>query len=179
MCPLVGKNIEKYYHSFKQMRVSTNEWIVLAAIIGYIAFFTHPPPSHIQDFLNTPIGHVIALLSIAYVLIYQSFISGLFLTVAYVMTVNSVTEYMDEKQQKPEGPETPAQPKSSGVPPPAITGMLQSKLSSRPSPTGPKSGVAPQGEKAKPTVKAPAPAPPKTDTTMKSKKNAVENFASF
>lgn len=157
------------------MRVSTNEWIVLAAIIGYIAFFTHPPPSHIQDFLNTPIGHIIALLGIAYVLVYQSFISGLFLAVAYVMTVNSVTEYMDEKEQKPKE-ETKEQPKSNGVPPPAITGMLQSKLSQRPSPTGPKSGVT---EKEKPSVKAPAPAPPKTDTTMKSKKNAVENFASF
>lgn len=157
------------------MRVSTNEWIVLAAIIGYIAFFTHPPPSHIQDFLNTPVGHVIALLGIAYVLIYQSFISGLFLTVAYVMSVNSVTEYMDEKQQKPDGPETPSQPKSSGVPPPAITGMLQSKLSARPSPTGPKSGVAPQEEKK--VTKTPTPAPP--NTSDKSKKAGVENFASF
>jgi len=160
------------------MRVSTNEWVVLAAIIGYISFYTHPPPSHIQDFLNTPIGHIIALLGIAYILIYQSFISGLFLTVAYVMTVNSVTEYMDEKEQKPDGPETPSQPKSSGVPPPAITGMLQSKLSSRPSPTGPKSGVAPQ-EKKPAVSKTPEPAPPKTDTTTKSKKNGVENFASF
>jgi hypothetical protein len=174
MCPLVGKNIEKYYHSFKQMRVSTNEWIVLAAIIGYIAFFTHPPPSHIQDFLNTPIGHVIALLGIAYVLIYQSFISGLFLTVAYVMTVNSVTEYMDEKQQKPEGPETPSQPKSSGVPPPAVTGALKSMLSPRGSPTGPKSAVTPQ-EKKPAVAKTPSPAPPKTDA----KKATVENFASF
>ncbi len=156
------------------MRVSTNEWIVLAGIIVYIAFFTHPPPSHIQDFLNTPIGHLIALLGIAYVLIYQSFISGLFLAVAYVMTVNSVTEYMDEKQQKPTGPETPSQPKSSGVPPPAVTGAVQSKLSARPSPTGPKSGVAPQGKK--PAVsKTPAPAPPNTDA----KKAGVENFASF
>ena len=155
------------------MRVSTNEWVVLLAIIVYIAFFTHPPPSHIQDFLNTPIGHIVALLGIAYVLIYKSFISGLFLAVAYVMTVNSVTEYMDEKQQKPAGPETPSQPKSNGVPPPAITGMLQSKLSARPSPTGPKSGVVPPEDKSKAAVKTPAPAPPKTDTTTKSKKNIV------
>jgi hypothetical protein len=157
------------------MRVSSNEWIVLAVIIVYIAFFTHPPPSHIQDFLNTPVGHIVALLSIAYVLVYKSFISGLFLAVAYVMTVNSVTEYMDEKQQKPKA-EEPPQPKSSGVPPPSITGMLQSKLSARPSPTGPKSGVTPQ--EAKPAVsKTPTPAPPKTDA--KGGKKTVENFASF
>jgi hypothetical protein len=161
------------------MRVSTNEWIVLAVIIGYIAFFTHPPPSHIQDFLNTPIGHIISLLFIAYVLVYKSFISGLFLAVAYVMTVNSVTEYMDEKQQKPEGPETPSQPKSSGVPPPAVTGVVQSKLSQRPSPTGPKSGVETQQTSKPSMTKAPAPAPPKTDTTKKSEKFTVENFASF
>jgi hypothetical protein len=161
------------------MRVSTNEWIVLATIIVYIAFFTHPPPSHIQDFLNTPIGHMVALLSIAYVLIYQSFIAGLFLAVAYVMTVNSVTEYMDEKEQKPKGPDVPPQPKASGVPPPSITGMLQSKLSARPSPTGPKSGVAPETDKPKPAAKSPTPAPPKTDTNTKSEKFSVENFASF
>jgi uncharacterized membrane protein len=159
------------------MRVSINEWIVLAGIIGYIAFFTHPPPSHIQDFLNTPIGHLIALLGIAYVLIYKSFISGLFLAVAYVLTVNSVTEYMDEKEQKPKGPETPAQPKSSGVPPPAVTGALNSILSKRPSPTGPKSAVAPQ-EKKPAVEKTPAPAPPKTDT-KKTEKFTIENFASF
>lgn len=157
------------------MRVSTNEWIVLAAIIVYIAFFTHPPPSHIQDFLNTPIGHLVALLGIAYVLIYKSFISGLFLAVAYVMTVNSVTEYMDEKEQKPKDVQSPAQPKSSGVPPPGITGMLQSKLSARPSPTGPKSGVAPQEDKK--AVKTPTAAPP--TTSDKSKKAGVENFAPF
>lgn len=159
------------------MRVTNNELIVLAVIIGYIAFFTHPPPSHIQDFLNTPVGHIIALLAIAYVLIYKSFISGLFLAVAYVITVNSVTEYMDEKEQKPKGPETPSQPKSSGVPPPAITGMIESKLSSRPSPTGPKSATKPQEEKK--TTKVPTAAPPKTDTTKKSEKFTVENFASF
>ena len=160
------------------MRVSSNEWIVLGAIIVYIAFFTHPPPSHIQDFLNTPIGHIIALLGIAYVLVYQSFISGIFLVVAYVMTVNSVTEYMDEKEQKPKA-EEPAQPKSNGVPPPAITGMLQSKLSARPSPTGPKSGVVPQETKP-PVSKTPTPAPPTTDITkQKSGKPTVENFASF
>ena len=90
------------------------------------------------------------------------------------MTVNSVTEYMDEKQQKPKGPETPAQPKSNGVPPPAVTGAIQSMLSPRGSPTGPKSGVAPQDKKHAVT-KTPAPAPPKTDA----KKATVENFASF
>lgn len=156
------------------MRVSTNEWIVLAAIIGYIAFFTHPPPSHIQNFLDTPIGHVIALLGIAYVLIYQSFISGLFLTIAYVMTVNSVTEYMDEKEQKPKSSEISSQPKASGVPPPAVTGALKSMLSPRGSPTGTKSGVMAQ-EKKPAVSKTPSPAPPTTD----SKKAGVENFASF
>lgn len=161
------------------MRVTTNEWIVLATVIAYIAFFTHPPPVHIQDFLKTPIGHIVALLGVAYVLIYQSFIVGLFLALAYVMTVNSVTEYLDEKEQTPKGPEVSAQPKSSGVPPPSITGMLQSKLSSRPSPTGPKSGVAEQDDAKKTSAKPPSAAPPKTDGNTKSENFSVENFASF
>lgn len=161
------------------MRVSSNEWIVLVVIIGYIAFFTHPPPSHIQDFLNTPIGHIISLLAIAYVLVYKSFISGLFLAVAYVMTVNSVTEYMENKKETKEEEPKKEQPKSNGVPPPAVTGVVQSKLSQRPSPTGPKSGVEGQQTNKPSVTKAPAPAPPKTDTTKKSEKFTVENFASF
>lgn len=157
------------------MRVSTNEGIVLAATIAYIAFFTHPPPTHIQDFLNTPIGHLIALLGVAYVIVYKSFIVGFFLALAYVFTVTTVTEYMDNKEQKPAAAAPPAapQPKSNGVPPPAVKGMLESKLSKRPAPTGPKSGVAPLPPK-KTSVKAPAAqAQPKTE------KFGVENFASF
>ena len=94
----------------------------------YIAFFTHPAPAHIANFLESPFGHIVALLGIAYVLVYQSFIVGIFLGIAYIMTTRSVTEYMDEKQQSPKGSETPAQPTSSGVPPPAVLGAMKDLL---------------------------------------------------
>jgi len=113
---------------FKQMKLNRNELIVLGVIIVYIAFFTHPAPPHIVNFLGSPIGHIIALLGIVYVIAYQSFIVGIFLGIAYIMTTRSVTEYMDEKQQTPKGPETPAQPVASGVPPPAVTGAMKDLL---------------------------------------------------
>jgi MFS superfamily sulfate permease-like transporter len=110
------------------MKLNRNELIVLGVIIVYIAFFTHPAPAHIANFLESPMGHIVALLGIAYVLVYQSFIVGIFLGIAYIMTTRSVTEYMDEKQQSPEGSETPAQPISSGVPPPAVLGAMKDLL---------------------------------------------------
>ena len=110
------------------MRLSRNEIIVIGIIIIYIAFFSNPPPSHIQNFLESPIGHMVMLLGVLYVAVYQSLILGIFLGIAYIMTARRVTEYMDEKQQNPEGKETPAQPVSEGVPPPAITGAMQDLL---------------------------------------------------
>ena len=111
------------------MKLTRNELIVVGIVIVYVAFFTHPAPSHITNFLESQIGHIVSLLGIAYVLAYQSFIVGLFLGIAYIMTAKSVTEYLDEKEQKPKGPvEKPAQPTSSGVPPPAITGAMKSLL---------------------------------------------------
>ena len=110
------------------MKLNRNELIVLGVIIVYIAFFTHPAPAHIANFLESPMGHIVALLGIAYVLVYQSFIVGIFLGIAYIMTTRSVTEYMDEKQQAPKGLETPPQPTSSGVPPPAVVGAMKDLL---------------------------------------------------
>lgn len=110
------------------MKLTRNELIVVGVVILYVAFFTHPAPSHITNFLESPIGHIVSLLGIAYVLVYQSFIVGIFLGIAYIMTTKSVTEYLDEKEQKPKSTETPSQPTSSGVPPPAVTGAMKSLL---------------------------------------------------
>lgn len=112
------------------MKLTRNELIVVGVIILYVAFFTHPAPSHITNFLETPIGHIVALLGVAYVLVYQSFIVGLFLGIAYIMTARNATEYFTEKQEnppekKPEEPEVTA----SGIPPPAVTGAMKDLLS--------------------------------------------------
>lgn len=113
------------------MKLNRNELIVVGVIILYIAFFTHPAPSHITNFLESPIGHIVALLGVAYVLVYQSFVVGLFLGIAYIMTARNVTEYLDETEQKPkeEKKEESKTVTASGIPPPAVTGALKDLLS--------------------------------------------------
>jgi len=155
------------------MKLNRNELILVAVIIGYIAFFTHPPPSHISNFLESPIGHIVALLGILYVTVYQSLIVGVFLGIAYIMTSPRITEYMDEKQQTPPAKATPPQPKSTGVPPPAVTGVVGDSMRKKGDTRLPQA----QGKSntTKPTeVVAPKPATPPPST-----KSGVENFASF
>lgn len=148
------------------MKLSRTELGIVAVVIIYVAFFTHPPPSHITNFLESPIGHIVALIGILYVVVYQSLIVGIFLGIAYMMTVNSVTEYLDPKEQTPKVEEK-KQPTSSGVPPPAVTGAMASMLKK-----GDVRLPQAQGKNAKNkpvSVTPPKPTPPKT----------VENFASF
>ena len=155
------------------MRLTRNEMIVVGVIIAYIAFFTHPPPSHITNLLETPVGHIIALLGILYVTVYQSLLVGVFLGIAYIMTTPKVTEYMDEKQQTPKGPETPTQPKSTGVPPPAVTGMVSDSMR--------KKGDTrlPQAQGKSNTMKPTEVVPPKPAAPPPTTKSGVENFAAF
>lgn len=84
------------------MRVSQTELILVGLIIVYAAFFTHPAPRHLQDFLSSPVGKALGLLGVLYVAVYQSLIVGVFLAIALVLTMGRVTEYLDEKEQKPE-----------------------------------------------------------------------------
>lgn len=153
------------------MRLNKKELILIAVIIGYIAFFTHPPPSHISNFLESPIGHIVALLGILYVAVYQSLIVGVFLGIAYIMTSPRITEYMDEKQQTPTPP--PAQPKSTGVPPPAVTGVVGSAMK--------KKGDTrlPQAQGKSNTMKPTEVTPPKPASPPPTTKSGVEHFASF
>lgn len=155
------------------MRLTRNELIVIGVIIVYIAFFSHPPPSHITNLLESPVGHIVALLGILYVTVYQSLLVGVFLGIAYIMTSPRVTEYMDEKQQTPKGPETPSQPKSAGVPPPAVAGVLGSAMR--------KKGDTrlPQAQGKSNTMKPTEVVPPKPATPPPTTKSGVENFASF
>ena len=87
------------------MRVSQKELILVALLIAYSAFFTHPAPRHLKDFLCSPVGKALGLLGVLYVTVYQSLIVGVFLAIAYILTAGSVTEYLDEKEQKPKEPE--------------------------------------------------------------------------
>jgi hypothetical protein len=158
------------------MRLTQVELGVVVLIIAYIAFFTHPPPSHLADFLSTPVGKIIALVGILYVTVYQSLIVGVFLAIAYIMSAGVMTEYLDPKEQTPTK-EEPAQPTSKGVPPPDMKNVLSTLLKAQ---TGPAfkgdnrltTTAQKKGSAAAPppkTATPPKPTPPKT----------VETFASF
>lgn len=141
------------------MKLSSIELGGVAALIVYIAFFSHPPPSVVATLLSTPIGHGIVLLGILYTAVYQSKILALFLGIAYTMSSSKTLEYLDPKEQKP----TPPQPKANGIPPAAISGMLAAM-------TGKKGLPSAHGKAAKPA----APTHPKPSPPAK-----VENFSSF
>jgi hypothetical protein len=85
-----------------------SEHFVLLAIICYIAFFSHPPPSFVTMVLGHPIGQLLALVGVVYAYVKKPLI-GLFLGIAYLVSSSSF-EYMDES--KPEKEKEKPQPKS-------------------------------------------------------------------
>ena len=144
------------------MKLSQIELVSVGLIILYVAFFSHPPPSHIKDFLSSPVGHAAFLVAILYVTVYKSLIIGVFLGIAYVMTAASTTEYLDEKEQKPKEKE----PKTAGVPAPTsslkdILGKLEKGDSVAHKAVAGKSDTTPP-----PATTAPKPAAPKSQTTL-------------
>jgi len=154
------------------MRVSSVELASVALIIGYVAFYTHPVPRHLQDFLSSPVGVILALGAIFAVTVYKSLIVGVFLAVAFIMSVNGVTEYMENKT--PETKEEKPQPKSAGVPAAPMSGVLKSM----------QKGPAFKGDTKLPQMgqKKGTPAlhstPPSAKVTASAPKT-IEKFASF
>lgn len=145
------------------MKLSQIELVSVGLIIAYVAFFSHPPPSHIKDLLSSPVGHAVFLGAILYVTVYKSLIIGVFLAIAYVMTAASTTEYLDPKEQKPKDKE---QPKAAGVPAPTsslkdILGKLEKGDSVAHKAVAGKSTTTPP-----PATAAPKPAAPKTSGTL-------------
>jgi hypothetical protein len=145
------------------MKLSQGELVSVGLIILYVAFFSHPPPSHIKDFLSSPVGHAVFLVGILYITVYKSLIVGVFLGIAYVMTAASTTEYLDPKEQKPTDKE---QPKSAGVA--AVTTSLQDimgKLEKGDS-LAHKAVAGKSDTTPPPAITAPKPAAPKTTGTL-------------
>ena len=91
------------------MKVEPEDLMILA-IISYIAFFSHPPPSFITMVLDHPLGQLVALVGIVYTYMKKPLV-GLFLGIAYVVSSYPTLEYMDESKPTKEK----AQP-SSGAP---------------------------------------------------------------
>lgn len=161
------------------MKLTQTELGVVTLLIGYMAFFTSPPPSHLSDFLSTPVGKIIGLVGILYVAAYQSLIIGVFLAIAYIMTAGSITEYLDPKEQTPKK-EEPAQPTSKGVPPPEVKSALSTLLKAQTGPAfkGDNRLQTAAQKKGLPTPPAPKVAtPPKPSMGLSQK--TVETFASF
>jgi len=95
-----------------------------ALIICYIAFYTHPVPNFVTLVLSSPVGSVGALVFIMLITVYVSLPVGIFLAIAYLVSVGQVTEYLDPKEQKPKVAPKP-QPKSNGVSPSEAQGVLK------------------------------------------------------
>jgi hypothetical protein len=155
------------------MKLTESELVLVGLLIVYIAFFTHPPPLPIVQAFESPVGHAVALGGILYVTMYQSFITGIFLAIAYVMTNSRVTEYMTNPSSDKKGGkgkrEDFEQPTSSGVPPPAITGALQSLLKK-----GDTRLPQESQKKGKATPKAPETSAPKASAPK-----TLEHFGGF
>jgi hypothetical protein len=155
------------------MRVSSVELGVVALLIGYVAFYTHPVPMFLQKVLASPVGTVLILSVILAVTVYKSLIVGVFLAIAFVMSVGGVTEYLDPKEMRPKEPE---QPKSAGVAAPEVSGALKALLSAS-KPSAAKGDRMPQTAQKKgtpPIPSVPPAAPPKASAPK-----TVETFASF
>jgi len=105
------------------MRITPIELGLTALIIGYVAFYTHPVPQFVSMVLSSPVGSIGALVFILLVTVYKSQLVGIFLAIAYLVSVGQVTEYLDPKEQKPEAK---PQPKSNGVSPSEAKGILKS-----------------------------------------------------
>jgi hypothetical protein len=86
-----------------------SEHLMLLAIICYIAFFSHPPPSFVTMVLDNPIGQLLVLVGVVYVYMKKPVV-GLFLGIAYLVSSYPTLEYMDES--KPEKEKEKPQPKS-------------------------------------------------------------------
>jgi hypothetical protein len=141
------------------MKLCTEEYLALGAVVIYIAFFTHPPPLFVSTIFLNPLGHVAALAGVLFVAS-KSQIVGLFVAIAYLLSTNSTLEYFDTPAKKEE--KQPEQPKASMVSPEVVKGIVGNMLGKAgkiPSVAG-KSVTAPPPSTANTT-----PAPPKKEYT--------------
>jgi len=146
------------------MKLNQVELLSIAVLIGYVAFFTHPPPEFVTVVLQSPVGQALVLAGVIYVASQKSAVVGLMLGVAYMVSSFPTLEYLDPKQQKPKEQPT------SGAPKPDMKsiGKLASLLA------GP-GGKLPT-EKGKSVT---APPPSKTSVKPHSDPKVTEKFSMF
>jgi len=143
----------------------TPDLLVVGALIAYIAFFTHPPPSFVSAVLASPVGQVLVLVGVVLVGMKKPLV-GLFLGIAYLSSSYPVLEYMDESK-----PEKKEQPKS-GAPKPDMASI--GKLASLLGPAG-KGGKLPVAQEKD----AKSPPPPTTTVKPHADPKVTEKFSMF
>jgi large-conductance mechanosensitive channel len=149
------------------MRLSQLEMVLVGLLIVYLAFFSNPAPSFISSILDNPVGKVVALLGVVYVTVYQSLIVGVFMAVAFIMSVSKMTEYMESPNKKEK--KQPSSNMASMTEAKDIIKSMMQKGDKLPTMQGKDVTAAPPAkEKPKPAV----PVPPKG-------KVGIEKFASF
>ena len=145
----------------------TPEYLVVAGLIAYIAFFTHPPPQFVSVVLKSPVGQVLVLLAVVAAFMKSPPI-GLLLGVAYLTSSYPTLEHLDAAEQGPkkEQPKSGA-PKIDAKDLGKLAGMLGAKAG--------KGEKLPQ-EKGKDETKPPVPT-----TTVKphSDPKVTEKFSLF
>jgi hypothetical protein len=149
----------------------TSEYLVVAGLIVYIAFFTHPPPAFVSLMLKSPVGQVLVLLGVVGIFMKNQPV-GLLAGVAYLASSYPVLEYLDASEQGP--PKVKEQPKS-GAAKPDIKGKLESILQ------GTKGLMAGKGEKLPQEKGKDVKAPPPPTTTVKphTDPKVTEKFSLF
>jgi hypothetical protein len=89
-----------------------SEHLVILAIICYIAFLSHPPPTFVTMVLDHPVGQLLVLVGVVYAYMKKPLV-GLFLGIAYIVSSYPTLEYMDEsKASKDKDTKEKEQPKS-------------------------------------------------------------------
>jgi len=78
----------------------TPEYLIVAGLIVYTAFFTHPPPQFVSLVLKSPVGQVLVLLGVVAAFMKSPPI-GLLLGVAYLTSSYPTLEYLDAEEQGP------------------------------------------------------------------------------
>lgn len=169
------------------MRVTQLELGLVVLVIGYIAFYGRRPPQHIQDFVSSPVGSILALLGVLAVTVYKSLVLGVFLGIAYIVTVQNVTEYLDEKEQKPvekKAEATPHAPEKATTHAPAppvhgALGDLMKKVNGAQLSVPAIPGAQKKGAHAVEKPTPPKPTAVSVKPTLSSGKEGFDNYAPF
>lgn len=138
------------------MRLNQVEMLVIGALILYMAFYTHPPPTFVTTLLGNPVGQAIAHIAVVLVGFYSNLLVAIVLAIAIAMSHQTPLEYMTNPPEK-------KQPSAKGVPAPNVTDILQKLM---------KGQRMPQAQGKDVTAKPKEAVPPKPAV-------GKEHFASF